>query len=310
MTRDAPFVGVDVDDIARRHLFHITFDGEGAGIFHGVEEDRGNLAADAHTAIALVRNVGNVVADVPQHGVGGGLARRTGAQYVADQRNREAFLLQFGNLCGGVGDAFPRHLVHGQCVQWDVRAGPCILSRRKVIGIGFAWHLVDTDRQDFRQLGLVDEPLGISPGLQQRLGVAIARLGTLFHIVERVEHEQGVGKLFRCQRGKCRVIQKLYQRHDVVTTQHGAKQSHCQGLVDDGGGGTAVGDCGQEARLYVSRFVHACWYAIGNQIEDEGFFPFGRVLQQFDECGNLLSIQWFRNNSLRGTFGDMFTVRF
>ena len=119
-----------------------------------------------------------------------------------------------------------------------------------------------------------------------------------------------MGQLFRGQRGQRCIVQKFHQSHDVVAPEHGAEQTRCQGLVDDGGGGTAVGDGGQESSFHVGRFVYACGYAIGNQIKDEGFFLLGRILQQFDQCGHLFGIQWFRNNSLLGTFGDMFTVRF
>jgi hypothetical protein len=37
---------------------HVEFDRQGAGVFHGVEEDRGDLGADAHAAVTLVRDVG------------------------------------------------------------------------------------------------------------------------------------------------------------------------------------------------------------------------------------------------------------
>src|SRR5690606_8323247 len=66
--------GVDVDDIAHLQLGDIHFDGQGARIFHGVEEDRCNLAAEADTAGALVRHERNVVTHKPKHRVGGGFA--------------------------------------------------------------------------------------------------------------------------------------------------------------------------------------------------------------------------------------------
>ncbi len=70
VSEDFAFIGVDVDDITGFHLVDITFDGQGAGIFHGVEENWRDLAAQTDTAVALVGNVGDVIADVPQHRVG------------------------------------------------------------------------------------------------------------------------------------------------------------------------------------------------------------------------------------------------
>ena len=90
-----PSIGVDVDDVAHVHLRDVAFDRQGAGVFHGVEEDRRDLAAEAEAAEALVRHEGNVVAGPPEHRVGGGLARGAGADHVADVGDRVALLLQF-----------------------------------------------------------------------------------------------------------------------------------------------------------------------------------------------------------------------
>src|SRR5690606_5965293 len=113
--------GVDVDDVASVHVLDVALEGEGACIFHGVEEDRGDLAADAHAAVTLVGNVRDVVADVPEYGVGGRFARGAGTDHIANQGNGEALLLQFLDLGSGIGDTFAWHLVHGQRVQWNVR---------------------------------------------------------------------------------------------------------------------------------------------------------------------------------------------
>src|SRR5690606_29161912 len=104
----------NVHHIAHVELADIAFDWQCAGVFHGVEEDRRDLSANAHTAITLVGDVGNVVAGVPQHRVGGGFARRAGTHHVAYQHYGVAFLFQFGDFTHGVGDAIAWHLVHGQ----------------------------------------------------------------------------------------------------------------------------------------------------------------------------------------------------
>src|SRR5690606_13878481 len=78
------FVRVHVDDVAHGQVGAIEFDWQSAGVFHGVVEDRSDLGAEAETARALVRHVGDVVTEEPQHRVGGGFTRRTGTNHVTD----------------------------------------------------------------------------------------------------------------------------------------------------------------------------------------------------------------------------------
>src|SRR5690606_26741967 len=54
MTRDLARVGVDVDDITHAERADVALNRQGPGVFHGVEEDRRDLAADAHAAVTLV----------------------------------------------------------------------------------------------------------------------------------------------------------------------------------------------------------------------------------------------------------------
>jgi hypothetical protein len=159
----------------------IDFDRQGAGIFHGVEEDRGDLGAEADAAETLVRDEGDVFAGEPQHRVGGGLARRTGTDHVTDVGDQVALggqrfeLLQRAAGARLVGfDARTRVLQHGQRVQRDVGTRPGIRRRRQVVGIGFAGDLEDGQllrSRDFRTRG---EPLGVGPGLHDGLGVGVA----------------------------------------------------------------------------------------------------------------------------------------
>src|SRR5690606_37787818 len=122
-------VGIHVDDVAHGQVGAVEFDRQGAGIFHGVVEDRGVLGAEAETTGALVRYVRDVVAEEPQHRVGGGFARGTGADHVTHVGDREALGFQFFHLLDGADrarnvrvDAVTGHLQHGQGVQRDVRA--------------------------------------------------------------------------------------------------------------------------------------------------------------------------------------------
>ena len=88
------------------------------------------------------------------------------------------------------GDAFPFVFQHGIGVQRDVRSRPCILGWGQVIGIGFTGHLEHRDGDFLRQFRLAGEPLTISPGLQNFLGI-LTVLGLFDHIVECVEYQEG-----------------------------------------------------------------------------------------------------------------------
>ena len=144
------FVGAQFDHVAHVHLGDVELDRQRAGVFHRVVEDRGDLAAQADAAEALVRHEGDVFAGEPQHRVGGGLARRAGADHVADvghQVARDAQLfdeLHRAALAVFLGrDAGARVLQHRQRVQRDVRAAPGVGRRRQVVGVGFAGDLED-----------------------------------------------------------------------------------------------------------------------------------------------------------------------
>ena len=70
VARDFTCINIDVDDVAGVEIINVAFEWQGACVFHRVEENRGDFAADADAAIALVRNIRDVVADKPQHRVG------------------------------------------------------------------------------------------------------------------------------------------------------------------------------------------------------------------------------------------------
>ena len=71
---DLALIGMHLDHVAHVELAHFHFDGQGAGVFLGVEEDRGDLAAQGDAAKALVGHEGNVLSGDPDDAVGGALA--------------------------------------------------------------------------------------------------------------------------------------------------------------------------------------------------------------------------------------------
>ena len=74
MAGNSTCIHINVDNVASFQSLDVAFEGQGAGVFHGIEEDGRNLATYADTAVTLVGNMGDVVADMPEHRVGGGFS--------------------------------------------------------------------------------------------------------------------------------------------------------------------------------------------------------------------------------------------
>ncbi|MNW97439.1 hypothetical protein D3C86_268830 [compost metagenome] len=308
---------VQVDHVAHVHVGNVEFDWQCAGIFHGVVEDRSDFAAEAETAGTLVRHVRNVVAEEPQHRVGGRFTRRTGTDHVADVGDREAGVAHFFDLLHRTGDALcvrhdavASHFQHGQGVQRDVWTGPGIRSRGQVVGVGFAGDLEYAQADLVGQGRAVLEPLAVSPGLQHALGVNVTVLGFFSDVVEGVEHQQGVLEFFGRYWSQFGVVQQVNQSHDVVAALHGAEQFNSALLVDQGGFGFAFGDGGQEAGLDIGCFVHAWRNAIGDQVNEECFFASRGIFQQLDQACSLFGVKRLGNDTQCCTLFDMFAVGF
>mmetsp|Transcript_97592 Transcript_97592/g.252561 ORF Transcript_97592/g.252561 Transcript_97592/m.252561 type:complete len:425 (+) Transcript_97592:1288-2562(+) len=189
MRLDLALVGVDVDDVAHVQAADIGLDGERAGVLHGVEEDGGDGAANANAAKLLVGHVRVLVTHQPEHRVRRGLARGAGADDITHVRQLEAFLLEVDDLRLTVVDAIAGVLEHGKRVQRNVRTGPRILRRGKVIGVRLARHLEDAERDLLRDRGPAGEPLSLRPALDHLIGVLVARLHLLLDIEFGVEHQ-------------------------------------------------------------------------------------------------------------------------
>jgi hypothetical protein len=314
---DLLVIGVDVDHVAHGHLRDVALDGEGAGIFLGVEEDRGDLVAQAEAAVALVGDEGNVVAGPPQHGVGGRLARGAGADHVADVGDRMALLLQVFDqlhraaLAGFLGrDAVAGILQHGQRMQRDVGAAPGIGRGREVVGVGFAGDLEHGDGDLLRHFGALGEPFGIGPGLHHGLGVGAAGLGLVGDVVEEVEHQQRGFERLGGDGADHGVVQHVDQRLDVVAADHGAEQFGGLFARDQRAGFLALRHAGQELGLDLGRVIDAGRHAVGDQVDQGGLFALGRVLQQCDQFAGLLLGQGQGRDAEGGAFGDVLAIGF
>ncbi|MNS78679.1 hypothetical protein D3C72_1123040 [compost metagenome] len=195
-------------------------------------------------------------------------------------------------------------------MQRDVRARPGVRGRGQVVGVGFARHLEHGQGVllgDGRTRG---EPLAGSPGFQHGLGVNVAGLGFFGHVVEGIEHQQGVLELFGRDGAQFGVIQQCDQRFDVVAALHGAQQFGGVLAVDQRRLGFALGDGGEESGLDVGSFVDPWRYAVGDQVYEEGFFAGRRVFQQLDQACSLFGVQRLGHDTQGGTLFDVFAVGF
>ena len=219
-----------------------------------------------------------------------------------------AATLEFGDLGDGVGHAFPGILVHRQGVQGDVGARPGVLGGGKVVGVGFAGDFEHRHGQLFRQGGARGEPVGFGPASQHAPGVRIAVFGALLNIVEGVENQQDVAKLVRRGRRHFAVVEQLNERCDIVAAEHRAEQPHRRGAVDQGGFRPALGERGKKARLDVGGLVNAGRHPVGDQIEQECFFPGWRIFEQFHQVGDLGGGQRQRRDAEFGPLANVLSI--
>ncbi len=94
----------------------------------------------------------------------------------------------------------------------------------------------------------------------------VTRFGFLFHVVEVIEHQQGVGERFRGNRRQFRVVQRIDQRMDIVTALHGAQQFNGFFRGNQGGGRFAFGDRGKESSFNIGGFIDARRYTVNQQV--------------------------------------------
>ena len=315
--QDLAFVRADFDYVAHVHVVNRGFEYQGTGVFHGVEEDRGNLVTDTDTASTLVRHARDVFTEEPQNGVGGRLTGRTGTDYVSYEGNWKALGFDFFDLAHRAGyaglfrlQAVTLHFIGCAGVQRDVRAGPGIRSRGQIVGVGFAGYLEHNHLHALGNLLLAGEPLGIGPGFNNRLGDGVTGVHLFLHVVEGVEHQQGLLQLLTGQFSQFAVIQQLNQSLDIVTTLHHAQQLYSIFLADQRGRSFAFGDSGQECGFDVSGFVHAWRNAVFQQVYQGFLFTRRRVLQQLDQGCGLLGVQGLGRDTQGFTFGNVLTICF
>src|SRR6266567_861295 len=175
---DLTFLRVDDDHVAGLHPGHVRLQRQRAGVLGGIEEDRGDDAADDDAGGLLVRDAGDLVADGPQHAVAGGLAGRAGADHVADEGDLEAVLAELGDGVEAPLEAGPPH---GEGVERDVGAAPGVAGRGEVVGVDLAVDLEYLHLDLFGYPLAGGEPLGLGPGLQHLGGGGVLRLGQRGH---------------------------------------------------------------------------------------------------------------------------------
>ena len=155
---------------------------------------------------------------------------------------------------------------------------------------------------------LAGEPLGIRPGLHQLLGVGIAGLHFLRHIMEGIEDQRGVRQRLHRIRRQGGVVQQFNQRAHVIAAEHGAQHLYRVLPADQRRLDLAMRQIGEEGRLDVSGLVHPGRNAVLEQVEQEIVFAGRRCFQQFHQGGGLFGGKRQRRQTLRGALGDVVTI--
>mmetsp|Transcript_25619 Transcript_25619/g.71583 ORF Transcript_25619/g.71583 Transcript_25619/m.71583 type:complete len:327 (+) Transcript_25619:1770-2750(+) len=311
---------MDGDDIAHVHLPDFQFDRERARIFHGVEEDRGDLSTQAQSAGLDVWHVRDVVTHEPQDGVGGRFSGRSRSDDISDVRQRMSLLEEFFDLSQRPDlavnfwhDALAGIFEHGERVQRNVRARPGILRRAQIVGVGFAGDLEDGGGHLLGHLWLFEVPLRVGPAGEDLHGGRVALVGERLDVVECVEDEEGVRELVGRQGGDVLVgvLEQIDQGGHVVPALHGAQQLDGTFTREQVVGFGAGGQCRKPSRLDVRSLVDAWWHAVHQEfLQTVG--TGGAGLQVLDGAAGLAGIQrlWRHAESVAhgGTFGDVGVV--
>ncbi len=303
---DLALLGVDHDDVAGLHLGDVGLDRERAGVLRGVEEDRSDDAADDDAVTALVRYAGDVLADVPQDAVAGGLAGRAGTHDVAHESDLEPFSPELGD--GGVA-VREAGLAHGKGVQGDVRAAPGVACRGEVVGVDLAVDLVDLHLHGLRKALFGGEPLRVGPGLDDFLCGCVG-LGKRQHLVECVVHQGGAAKRLDGLVGKLGVLERCDQRGYVVAAQHGAEDLDRLFLGDERGFLRTGDDTGEETGLHFGCGVDARGNPLLEELKQERLLAGRRCLKQFAKFRGLLGVERLRGDTECFSFCLLLQIRF
>ena len=289
---DLALFGIDDDDVAGLHLGDVGLDRERAGVLGGVEEDRGDDAADDDAVPSLVGNCRDVLPDVPEHAVAGRFPGGAGADHVAHESDLEAVCPELGDGVVAVREA---GLAHGERVQRDVGTAPGVACRGEVVGVDLAVYLVNLDLHRLGQPLFGGEPLCGGPGIKDLLGGGVA-LGKREDLVEGVINQGGAGEgldSFLCQ---FRILDRCDQGSYVVAAQHGAEDLHCLFFGDERGFDGTGDDAGEESGLHLGCRVNARGNPLLEEFQQECLFAGGRSLQQFAKSRGLLRVERFCRN--------------
>src|SRR5690606_35675089 len=134
--------------------------------------------------------------------------------------------------------------------------------------------------------------------------------GLLFHVVEGIEHQQGLLQALGGDGADGGVVEQLDQRRDVVAAEHGAQQLGGALAAEQRVLFAAEGQRGQVGSLDLGGVIDAGRHAVGEQVDQELLLARRRVLQQLDDLGGLLRGQRQRRDTEGGALGDVVAVGF
>ena len=169
-------------------------------------------------------------------------------------------------------------------MQGDVGAGGGVGGGGEIVGVGFTLHLEHRHGDLNRQLGFGGEPFGCRPAVHHLPGPGVGG-GQLQHVVVGVVDEQGAAQAAGGLGGDAGIGagQQGNQGGDVVAADHRGQQPHRCDRAQQGAGGAALGDRAQPGGLDVGGLIHPRRDPLAQQLQQEGLFAGGGLLQQFGE---------------------------
>ncbi len=156
---------------------------------------------------------------MPEHTVAGGLAGGAGSHHIADKGDLVTFLTELGDCFQAAGEA---GFSHGQCMQGDIRAAPCVACRGEVIRVDFAFNLENFNGNFFREFGLGFKPFSIRPGLQNFFSGSIV-LGKSSHIINGIIHQSHFGQGSSRGISQLGIFKGIDKILNIVAAHHGAE---------------------------------------------------------------------------------------
>mmetsp|Transcript_21201 Transcript_21201/g.50418 ORF Transcript_21201/g.50418 Transcript_21201/m.50418 type:complete len:247 (-) Transcript_21201:4-744(-) len=190
----------------------------------------------------------------------------------------------------------------------NVWAGPGVRGWRQVVRVRLTCDFEDAERHLLGHFRAACEPFRICPRFDHLLGVEVALLHLLFHVVIRIKHKDHSAKAGDCC--LCQFlfqIQSFNQRCNVVATLHPPEHLHRVCFGDKRRRNFAVNNVTQKVCLHMTGVVHTRVHSVSEKVVVKCSVRWC-LLEHLDHALSLAGVQGQRRNALCGTLRYMSLV--